>query len=89
MLFRSRWHMTKSERQHYDKVARLGCALCRHLGLPYDGGVEIHHIRRFGGKRANAPVSDSVLNTTEEIQVFMVLEQKGLKNIIKLDKKIC
>ena len=32
---------------------------------------------------------DCVENTTEEIQVFMVLEQKGLKNIIKLDKKIC
>jgi hypothetical protein len=47
--------MTKSEKEQYSKVARLGCALCRHLGLPYDGGVEIHHIRRFGGKRANAP----------------------------------
>ena len=34
-------------------------------------------------------LSDSVLNTTEEIQVFMVLEQKGLKSTIKLDKKIC
>lgn len=34
-------------------------------------------------------LSDYVLSTTEEIQVFMVLEQKGLKNIIKLDKKIC
>ena len=35
-------------------------------------------------------LSDYVLNTTEgQIQVFMVLEQKGLKNIIKLDKKIC
>ena len=34
-------------------------------------------------------LSDYVQNTTEEIQVFMVLEQKGLKNIIKLDKKIC
>ena len=33
-------------------------------------------------------LSDYVLNTTEEIQVFMVLEQKGSKNIIKLDKKI-
>lgn len=31
---------------------------------------------------------DSVLNTTEEIQVYMVLEQKGLKSTIKLDKKI-
>ena len=34
-------------------------------------------------------LSDSVLNTTEEIQVFMVLGQKGLKSTIKLDKKIC
>ena len=34
-------------------------------------------------------LSDYVQNTTEEIQVYMVLEQKGLKNIIKLDKKIC
>ena len=34
-------------------------------------------------------LSDFVLNTTEEIQVFMVLEQKDLRSIIKLDKKIC
>lgn len=34
-------------------------------------------------------LSDSVLNTTEEIQVFMVLGQKDLKSTIKLDKKIC
>ena len=34
-------------------------------------------------------LSDYAQNTTAEIQVFMVLEQKGLKNIIKLDKKIC
>ena len=34
-------------------------------------------------------LSDYVQNTTAEIQVYMVLEQKGLKNIIKLDKKIC
>ena len=48
--------MNKSEREHYDRVARLGCILCRHLGHRYDSGVEIHHVRRFGGKRANAPV---------------------------------
>lgn len=47
--------MTKSEREHYDRVARLGCILCYHLG--HRGTeCEIHHIRRFGGKRANAPV---------------------------------
>ena len=34
-------------------------------------------------------LSDYAQNITEEIQVYMVLEQKGLKNIIKLDKKIC
>ena len=32
-------------------------------------------------------LSDSVLNTTEAVQVYMVLELKGSKNIIKLDKK--
>lgn len=41
--------------KHYDKVARLGCILCLYLG--YKGTpCEIHHIRRFGGKRDNAPV---------------------------------
>ena len=34
-------------------------------------------------------LSDYVLNTTEEIQVFMAWEQKGSKNIIKLAKKNC
>lgn len=39
----------------YDKIADLGCILCLckgHQGTP----AEIHHIRRFGGKRDNAPV---------------------------------
>jgi hypothetical protein len=34
-------------------------------------------------------LSDFVLNTTDPVEVFMVLELKGLKNIIKLDKKNC
>lgn len=47
--------MKKEQRAHYDKIARLGCILCLHLG--YRGTpCEIHHIRRFGGKRDNAPV---------------------------------
>jgi len=48
--------MTK---KHYDKVAKLGCILCLHLGLGHPENpspCEIHHIRRFGGKRDNAPV---------------------------------
>jgi hypothetical protein len=46
---------TKAEKELYGRIARLGCILCYHLG---NGGTpcEIHHIRRFGGKRANAPV---------------------------------
>ena len=46
---------TKLEKERYAKIARLGCILCLHLG---NRGTpcEIHHIRRFGGKRANAPV---------------------------------
>ena len=47
--------MTKSK-QHYDKVARLGCILCK-VVLGYDDTpAEIHHIRRYGGKRSLAPV---------------------------------
>ena len=47
--------MLKSEKEHYDRVARLGCVLCYHLGYG-ESPCEIHHIRRFGGKRDNAPV---------------------------------
>lgn len=47
---------TKAQKEHYDKIANLGCILCIHLGYGEGGGVEIHHIRRFGGKRALAPV---------------------------------
>jgi len=46
---------TKAQKQHYDKLSRLGCILCLHLGLGTTQ-PEIHHIRRFGGKRDNAEV---------------------------------
>ena len=45
---------TKAEKEHYDKVARLGCILCYtqgNEGTP----AELHHIRR-AGKRSDAPV---------------------------------
>ena len=47
--------MNKAEKEHYDKVARLGCILCRQYGIK-DTPAEIHHIRRFGGLRANTEV---------------------------------
>lgn len=48
--------MNKLEKEHYAKVARLGCSLCK-FALGYDDTpCEIHHIRRMGGKRSLAPV---------------------------------
>ena len=46
--------MTKDEKKIYDRIARLGCILCRNHGNP-ETPAELHHIRR-GGKRSNAPV---------------------------------
>jgi hypothetical protein len=45
---------TKAEKEHYAKVANLGCSLCRYLGYG-ESPPELHHIRR-AGKRSNAPV---------------------------------
>ena len=45
---------TKEERKHFDRVARIGCILCKHQGNE-GTPAELHHIRR-AGKRSNAPV---------------------------------
>jgi len=49
--------MTKAEKEHYAKLARLGCILCRQIDVQNieDSPTEIHHIRRYGGKRSLAP----------------------------------
>jgi hypothetical protein len=47
--------MNSSNSKLYGRVADLGCILCLNLGLG-PTPCEIHHIRRFGGKRDNAPV---------------------------------
>ena len=46
--------MTKDQKAHYGKVARIGCGLCRILGYG-ETPCEIHHIRR-AGRRDSAPV---------------------------------
>ena len=47
---------SKAQKAHYDKLARLGCLLCAHLGYNTEGQpVEIHHIRRYGIPREQAP----------------------------------
>ena len=38
----------KSEREYLNKVAQLPCPICKLLGYPGDGGVEIHHVRGIG-----------------------------------------
>ena len=47
--------MTKAQKAHYDKVARLGCSLCRFVLKIEDTPCHLHHIRR-AGKRDTAPV---------------------------------
>lgn len=45
---------TKAEKEHFRKVAELGCSLCRFLGN--EGTIpELHHIRR-AGIRSQSPV---------------------------------
>jgi len=47
---------TKAKKDHYGKLARLGCILCRQNGIETtDTPTEIHHVRRYGGKRDLAP----------------------------------
>lgn len=43
-----------AKNKHYDRVARLGCILCKRLGHD-DTPCEIHHIRR-AGIRNDSPV---------------------------------
>ena len=47
---------TKAQKQHYSQLARLGCILCRQIDVRNvdDSPVEIHHVRRYGQKRANS-----------------------------------
>jgi hypothetical protein len=37
------------ERAHMDRVARLGCVLCRRLGLAQAGKTDVHHLREGQG----------------------------------------
>ena len=46
--------MTNAQKEHYRKVAELGCALCRYQGNE-GTPAELHHIRRTG-RRSDAPV---------------------------------
>jgi hypothetical protein len=48
--------MTKDEKNALNQIASLGCILCSTV-LGFEGSpAELHHIRRFGGKRSSSPV---------------------------------
>jgi len=47
--------MQKKIKELYSKTASIGCIICLRLGYG-ETPAEIHHIRRFGGKRDLAPV---------------------------------
>jgi len=47
---------TKDEKNALNKIAELGCILCSTI-LGFEGTPpELHHIRRYGGKRSASPV---------------------------------
>jgi hypothetical protein len=47
---------TKSEKNALNKIAELGCILCSEV-LGIEGTpAELHHVRRYGAKRATSPI---------------------------------
>lgn len=48
-MARKKSYKTKSEQQHLDRVALLGCCVCKNLGYP-DSPAGIHHIRTGQGR---------------------------------------
>ena len=47
---------TKSEKIALNQIAELGCILCSEV-LGIEGTPsELHHVRRFGAKRATSPI---------------------------------
>lgn len=51
--------MTKDEKAHMDRVARLGCILCRRNGY-HDTPAELHHPRTGTGAGLRAPHADVI-----------------------------
>jgi hypothetical protein len=48
--------MTKNEKIALSKIAELGCILCSEV-LGFEGTpAELHHVRRYGAKRATSPI---------------------------------
>jgi hypothetical protein len=46
---------TPAEREHMDRVAKLGCVLCFRLGLTQASKTDVHHVREDQGGAQRAP----------------------------------
>ena len=47
---------TKNEKKRLNQIAELGCILCSEV-LGFEGSpAELHHVRRYGTKRATSPI---------------------------------
>jgi len=47
---------TKNEKKSLDKIARLGCILCSEVLGFESTEAELHHVRRYGAKRATSEI---------------------------------
>ena len=47
---------TKSEKNALNKIAELGCILCSEYFGAEGTPAELHHVRRYGAKRATSPI---------------------------------
>jgi len=48
--------MTRAEEQHMERVASIGCVVCRRLGHGYSP-AEVHHVAEGSGLRSNFAVA--------------------------------
>jgi hypothetical protein len=45
---------TQAEKAHMDRVAELGCILCKHLNAPQLSKTDLHHLREGQGMAQRA-----------------------------------
>jgi hypothetical protein len=48
--------MTKDEKIALNKIAELGCIICSEILGKQGSAAELHHVRRYGAKRATSPI---------------------------------
>ena len=47
---------TKNEKIALNKIAELGCIICSEILGKQGSAAELHHVRRYGAKRATSPI---------------------------------